>query len=467
MKNGLMEENGVLVYYKNDRLYHAGAIEVDGDIYYIGSKGHAAKGVKVVHGEMTNGILKRGTYTFGEDYKLIPGSYVAPKKRKKKLLKSWAMWRTWAPGACLVLIVLLVGLGLYEHMQGKKDVQPEERMPTTEEMREQIQAHRELQIVLPEFEEPVLLCSQPAREMYLNNLDVENCVNAGTAYRSFQFDYDLDDQEGRLIIREMEDPANVRIFDLPPQYSSIAVENLKTGTAYAYEVEVADKVFTGSFETEESTRFLSIPGIANTRDIGGYRNQDGQMVKQGMIIRGSELDGLALPSYFLNEEDVEDVRSTFGFVHEMDLRGASIYGGVYQSRLGEDVSHYFYGAPQYGEIFSRTYQAALREIFTDLADPHKYPMYMHCTYGADRTGTIVFLLQGLLNMSEEDMVREYRMTGFTTASYRKSVSMDVVISGLQAYEGDTLQEKIVSFLTQNVGISPEQIQSIRNIMLEQ
>lgn len=467
MKNGLFLENEQLIYYKNGRPYHAGIVKVDGDIYYISSKGRAVKGPHVVHGEMTNGIVKKGTYTFGEDYKLIPKSYIPPKKRRRKLSYLLKNTKKWVPAATGILGLILLGLFILngDRILSSPDVSPK---PETEQVVvEQLpQVSGDETVHLPVFDGKVLLCSEGAKELYDGKITVEQSVQRGSAYRPLQFEYDLVDRTGSLVISEAEDPTAARAFVLDPAYTSIAIDNLKTDTAYDYTVTVDGEEYTGSFVTEKSTRFLSIPGVSNVRDIGGYETMDGRTVRQGMIIRGSELDGMVVPSYFLSADDVEHVRETFGFVYDFDLRGGSLFTGNYGSRLGENVGHKFYGAPQYGEVFSRVYLPALREIFTDLADPNKYPMYLHCTHGADRTGTIVFLLQGLLNMSGEDMLREYHMTGFSSSGYQNSAQMDIVISGLQNYAGETIQEQIVSFLTEAAGITQEQIDSIRNILLQ-
>lgn len=462
MKNGLFFEDGKLMYYKNDCPEHAGAIRVDGDIYYINSHGCAVKGQYIVHGEMTNGILKRGTYTFGDDYKLINGSYIPPKSRSrhKKFLSKKRRQTVLIVSTVLIMVFLAA---LFRVERSGLLYNPPTNVPSHSGQQNQDSA---LVISLPTFDEDVLLCSPAALRVFENAMTIDEAKRTGTPYRPFIFDYIITDSPGTLRISEQEDLSNAREYVLEPTENSISIDNLKTGTEYYYQFTLADEVYTGTFHTARSTRFVSIPGVENTRDIGGYETLDGKMVRQELLIRGTEMDGLVNTAYLLPKDSAEEIQNTFGFVYDMDLRSSTTYAGTYYSPLGRNVTHKFYDAPAYGEIFQESAMPAMRAIFADLADPNKYPMYLHCTWGADRTGTIVFLLQGILNMSEEDMIREYRLTGFSHSGYDDANTMDVVIGGLEPYEGDTLQEKIITYLTTTVGVTEGEIESIRNIFLE-
>ena len=70
-------------------------------------------------------------------------------------------------------------------------------------------------------------------------------------------------------------------------------------------------------------------------------------------------------------------------------------------------------------------------------------------------------------MSEEAMIREYELTGYTNSSFVENGNMNVVINGLESYGGDTLQEKIITFLTTEVGVTDAEIASIQSIFLEE
>lgn len=317
-------------------------------------------------------------------------------------------------------------------------------------------------VALPQFDTEVLLCSQQAKDVFDHKLEISSAVSSGAPYRPFTFEYSLT-QAGTLLLSEDSGLADAMQFNLDPSKTSIIIDNLKTGTTYHYQVEVAGSFYSGSFQTAASNRFISIAGVENLRDIGGYKTLDGKTVKQGLLIRGCELDGIKNEEYLLAQEDVASVLDTFGFVYDLDLRSPEIIEGEYQSPLG--VPHKFYDAPNYAQIFRPEYLESMKAIFTDLANPENYPMYLHCTWGRDRTGTIVLLLQGLLNVSQEDLMQEYRLTGYVTTAVATNNKMDPLFLGLDAYEGDTLQEKITNYLTTTVGITPEQISSIQSIFL--
>jgi len=71
VKNGIVQENGGLYYYRNGGLYYAGLIEIDGYYYYVNGSGRVVTGNYYVN--KNNGILESGYYAFDTDGRMIVG----------------------------------------------------------------------------------------------------------------------------------------------------------------------------------------------------------------------------------------------------------------------------------------------------------------------------------------------------------------------------------------------------------
>ena len=70
-KNGIYEEGGKLFYYENNVKVKAGAIYVDGDLYYFGMNYYAlADGTYYLPAEMTNNLIPAGNYLI-QDGKIV------------------------------------------------------------------------------------------------------------------------------------------------------------------------------------------------------------------------------------------------------------------------------------------------------------------------------------------------------------------------------------------------------------
>ena len=272
-------------------------------------------------------------------------------------------------------------------------------------------------------------------------------------------------QSAKLLISQNEDMTEALSYNLDVDTKNLDIYHLIPGTKYYYELQITlstgNTVRTsGDFSTKQSPRILNIEGAVNVRDIGGWKAADGKTIKYGLLYRGSELDGSVEPSYLATERGLHDMISVLGIRYDMDLRNES---DRKVNALGANVAYTNYGVTGYAGIFTDSDKENVRRVFSDLADPNKYPVYLHCTYGQDRTGTICYLLEGLLGVSDADLKKDYELTVFTGSNLAPA-EFAVFVDRINSFEGNTTAEKIEGYLI-SIGVTAEEIASIREIFL--
>ena len=256
----------------------------------------------------------------------------------------------------------------------------------------------------------------------------------------------------------------------------ISVYNLQTGKTYYFRFimtlsDGSTATDTGTFETLASPRFIRLEGASNVRDIGGWKTESGKTIQQGLLYRGSEIDGgknTGHPDFCLTTNGIRQLRA-LGIKMDFDLRSEENKVSEY-SALGEDVQRNFYNAEQYQSILLIAHKEKIRKIFSDLAKPEIYPVYLHCTHGVDRAGSTSMLLEALLGVSKEDLVRDYELSAFyynyqqVNRHIETGGNILALMEALEGYNGETFADKVETFLL-SVGVTQAEIDSIRNIFL--
>ena len=275
----------------------------------------------------------------------------------------------------------------------------------------------------------------------------------------------------------------------------VSLENLFRSSKYEWQVisESGKKSKVDSFETGDYVRFLNVGSIPNFRDNGGWTTVDGKRIKQGMVYRGFELNDHDLttkPDHKANihgDDDpgkkvfVEDL----GIRAEVDLRSDSEADNI--TRCGMNLTTVTEDDPtfvSYERLQISSYadgltgsKANIKKIFENyLANADEKPVYYHCYGGADRTGTIGFLLGAILGMSYSDLIIDYEATTFSSNlkehdrnsdQWTKFPQMIAEIKSWSYYSASKpLSEVIETYLTQDVGVSAAKIAKIKDIMLE-
>ena len=201
----------------------------------------------------------------------------------------------------------------------------------------------------------------------------------------------------------------------------------------------------------------------NVRDLGGWAC-DGGTVKYGLLIRGGKLSAA----------DRDVLVGELGIQHDLDLRGREGGAGdepdMTASPLGSDV--WYTRTQQYAWYALTpvvTWQTYLRCVID--AVTHREPVYFHCTAGADRTGTLACVLEGLLGMSQSDIDKDYELTTFysgsgtdATARRRNESDWQGLINAINAVPGGTFRDKCVHFAVGTCGMSMADINAYRAAM---
>lgn len=278
-----------------------------------------------------------------------------------------------------------------------------------------------------------------------------------------------------LKIGPKEDLSDAQSYETSER--SFTLNNLYAGTHYYYQIEavwfnktIQSKVF--DFVTEDLPRTISIDGVSNTRDIGGYITEDGKhRVRQGMVYRGAAVDNITAGGK-------ETLLGTCGIKTDLDLRGV-----LECSPLGSTVKFINVSAPHYAQkasehgIYRDSYQEALSTAIRTFAKEENYPIYMHCQIGRDRTGTLAFLINALLGVGENDLYLDYELSFMSQAGcndFVDGVTPSTFLSdhfwSLYSYidnyvDEGTLSDKVEAFML-DIGITEEELAAIRTIMLE-
>ena len=207
--------------------------------------------------------------------------------------------------------------------------------------------------------------------------------------------------------------------------------NFIPGKTYYWE-SASDNTKKGFVRPTGERRLITIPGVnrqtRNVRDLGGLpvdTNGDGVIdgkLKYQKLYRGEKIWGLN------NDGTTRAQFEKLGIYNEYDLRtpGSDIViseedklANYNQNEIVHyKIDHTEFGSPATETRFNgKSYYQLSRDAAIDVmkkvvAGNDDYSIYFHCRIGADRTGTLAYLLEGVLGVPTEYRYQDYELTTF-------------------------------------------------------
>ena len=240
-------------------------------------------------------------------------------------------------------------------------------------------------------------------------------------------------------------------------------------------------------EEGEVCRWRRLPGVPNLRDMGGLVGLDGRRIRTGLVYRSGGYNdnakfhlvddekkpGHKRRQYYGRGKERLDAESRkyqvehFGIKTDIDLRSDGECNEMTGSPLGPQVSWQHISAHAYASFHGKSGRAAVKKIFPLFLDKKNYPIGFHCIAGADRTGSLAYLLEALLGVSDADLCLDWELTAFCNPNpaFAHASRYDRLVEGFSKYPGATTCEKAVGYV-KSLGFTDADIQKFRDIMLE-
>ena len=209
--------------------------------------------------------------------------------------------------------------------------------------------------------------------------------------------------------QRMAAPAEIAVSTSPQE-----IYNLVPGVKYYYKVLDANSEVIKSGCIRPIGPLRMIKGVANNvRDMGGWKVQGGGQIAYGRLYRGAKIsssissDGKNIFLHDLNISLDMDLRGIKDSEQEEKyiIKEADYIRYPVEKNLGRGTGN-----------TQELYQQAIRTIIQYLGQGKN--VYFHCAGGADRTGTLAFLIEALVGVSESDMSKDYELTTFDSSNKR-------------------------------------------------
>ena len=253
-------------------------------------------------------------------------------------------------------------------------------------------------------------------------------------------------------------------------------DNFRIGTAYRWGLDVKGKGSARSrFVTEDiPPRLVRVPGVPNLRDLGGWKTADGRRVRQGLLYRSANLCENAgeckerPPRTRMTLTTRAYMTGVLGIRTELDLRSPKECEGLVESPLGPSVRRVEISSGAYGSMTQACAKEACLKSLRLILDGRNLPLLFHCSGGRDRTGTLAFIINGLLGVSEEDLARDWDATALWDNEhgwFNRNNSYAALLGVMKKFPGKTINERIEAYV-KSIGFTDEEIARLRTLLLQ-